>query len=584
MNNNSFLDSNVSAGTLVGDGYRAGKLFNDMGLDDNKKLKILRNSAAWGEGVLQSNINTYNIVPRNSATGETNVALGVSVADGVAFDVSLSPDNYITTFTNNSNNDLQLDWPRALAVKITAGVNAVAINTPVIVKGVDFHGSLLTENIVVSATVNANTTTTFFGKKAFYMVKSVTYTGVSGATIEVLTTNTLGLPYKLDNKADLLELSIDGISQFQPNGDANIALENILYDGVAPFGSADLGAGTVTIPYTKTVDASSFIFCRTNETANAVGGNAGTLRISATVANTSFTITSSNGADTGTVSWIDVNYLKNNPFTKNYVIASGTVTLNDAAKPTVTNAAINATSGVMFSRNTSAGTAGMIYTTRVGNTITFASTNALDTSTVNYCIVKPFSLTNTEIGSSTVISGALAAGDINIVTANTSSATQSAWLGFSFPISAPGNANTVNLISLQPAQFGGAPQQGHLNALLANGNINNDAGEVMQVNTVFFPLQKRAQQETVNLNGTLTLADDTAPSALTGDVRGTYTPNVNFNGTEVFKMVQVVKGADVFVEQQAKSELSGGGEYNTQTLRAPLDVTDLLGLVQYSGN
>ena len=62
---------------------------------------------------------------------------------------------------------------------------------------------------------------------------------------------------------------------------------------------ATLAAGTVTDPSTA-VTASSNIFL----TSQADGGTPGFLRVSARTPGTSFTITSSNGADASEVAWI----------------------------------------------------------------------------------------------------------------------------------------------------------------------------------------------------------------------------------------------------------------------------------------
>ncbi len=66
----------------------------------------------------------------------------------------------------------------------------------------------------------------------------------------------------------------------------------------AKQGVSTLVAGTVTVANTS-VTASSRIFL----TGNSDGGTPGFLRVSARVVGTSFTITSSNAADTGTVAW-----------------------------------------------------------------------------------------------------------------------------------------------------------------------------------------------------------------------------------------------------------------------------------------
>lgn len=65
------------------------------------------------------------------------------------------------------------------------------------------------------------------------------------------------------------------------------------------MGVATLVGGTVTVNNTK-VTANSRIFL----TSQADGGTPGTLRVSARVAGTSFTITSSSGTDTSTVAFL----------------------------------------------------------------------------------------------------------------------------------------------------------------------------------------------------------------------------------------------------------------------------------------
>jgi len=69
----------------------------------------------------------------------------------------------------------------------------------------------------------------------------------------------------------------------------------------ATLGTATLVAGTVVVSTTKVTAAS-----RIQLTGNSDGGTPGWLRVSARAAGTSFTVTSSSGADTGTVGWVIV--------------------------------------------------------------------------------------------------------------------------------------------------------------------------------------------------------------------------------------------------------------------------------------
>jgi hypothetical protein len=67
----------------------------------------------------------------------------------------------------------------------------------------------------------------------------------------------------------------------------------------AKMGAATLAAGTVTVANTNVTSSSRILV-----TSNTDGGTPGWLRVSAKVAGTSFTITSSSNTDTSTVAWL----------------------------------------------------------------------------------------------------------------------------------------------------------------------------------------------------------------------------------------------------------------------------------------
>lgn len=69
--------------------------------------------------------------------------------------------------------------------------------------------------------------------------------------------------------------------------------------GAAKMGTAILVAGTVVVP-TTAVTANTRVFV----SAQAAGGTPGVVAVSARTAGTSFTLTSSNAADTSTVAWL----------------------------------------------------------------------------------------------------------------------------------------------------------------------------------------------------------------------------------------------------------------------------------------
>lgn len=90
------------------------------------------------------------------------------------------------------------------------------------------------------------------------------------------------------NRLGLVQLRTD---QLQVSDGANLVM-----------GTAVLVAGAVVVNHSR-VQANSRIFV----TSQADGGTPGFLRITARVAGTSFTITSSNAADTSTVAWLLLN-------------------------------------------------------------------------------------------------------------------------------------------------------------------------------------------------------------------------------------------------------------------------------------
>lgn len=69
--------------------------------------------------------------------------------------------------------------------------------------------------------------------------------------------------------------------------------------GAAKMGTAVLVAGTVVVP-TTAVTATTRVFV----SAQTAGGTPGIIAVSARTAGTSFTLTSSNAADTSTVAWL----------------------------------------------------------------------------------------------------------------------------------------------------------------------------------------------------------------------------------------------------------------------------------------
>jgi len=95
---------------------------------------------------------------------------------------------------SNGSTGYQLDLPRALILTIGTGTIA---NQTITISGYDYYGQPMSEAIA-TGTVQSTTKT---GKKAFFIVTSITTTGAVGGTVAVGTTDILGLPVRVFNVA-----------------------------------------------------------------------------------------------------------------------------------------------------------------------------------------------------------------------------------------------------------------------------------------------------------------------------------------------------------------------------------------------
>jgi len=89
---------------------------------------------------------------------------------------------------------LQLDCPRAVSTTTGAG-SPTSVN--ITVSGYDYYGQAMSE-VIATGTVAS---TTVNGKKAFYQISSVVASGASVVTVAVGTTDILGLPLRVIDKA-----------------------------------------------------------------------------------------------------------------------------------------------------------------------------------------------------------------------------------------------------------------------------------------------------------------------------------------------------------------------------------------------
>ena len=97
---------------------------------------------------------------------------------------------------------IQLDVPRA--VRITIGTGTIA-DTAITVSGYDIYGQPMSEVIQTGTTQS----TAVAGKKAFYQVSSVAVAGAVGGTVAVGTSNTLGIPVRVTDRAYIARVGWD---------------------------------------------------------------------------------------------------------------------------------------------------------------------------------------------------------------------------------------------------------------------------------------------------------------------------------------------------------------------------------------
>lgn len=129
----------------------------------------------------------WDVVPQ--AKVANNLATAQSPTS--AFTLTAGTSVKAVTLTNGSLG-YALDVPRALIITIGSGTIA---NQTITISGYDYYGQPMSEAILTGTTPS----TTVSGKKAFYIVTSITTTGAVGGTVAVGTTDLLGIPVRVTN-------------------------------------------------------------------------------------------------------------------------------------------------------------------------------------------------------------------------------------------------------------------------------------------------------------------------------------------------------------------------------------------------
>lgn len=136
-------------------------------------------------------IYVWDLVPAAKQTN--NISAAASYA-GAGTATLAAGTGSTSVFTAAGIAAIQLDCPRTVAITIGTGTIA---DTAITVTGLDVYGQPMSEVVQTGTTQS----TTVNGKKAFYQITEVAVAGAVGGTVAVGTTNTLGLPVRLTDRA-----------------------------------------------------------------------------------------------------------------------------------------------------------------------------------------------------------------------------------------------------------------------------------------------------------------------------------------------------------------------------------------------
>jgi hypothetical protein len=163
-------------------------------------------------------IYVWDVVPQ--AKVANNIATAQSPTSAFTLTAGTSTKSVVLA---NGSTGIALDLPRALILTIGTGTIA---NQTITISGYDYYGQPMSEAIA-TGTVQSTTKT---GKKAFYIVTSITTTGAVGGTVAVGTTDILGLPVRVFNVAYI----------------ASVKSNNTLAQDAGTFVAADTATATTT--------------------------------------------------------------------------------------------------------------------------------------------------------------------------------------------------------------------------------------------------------------------------------------------------------------------------------------------------
>ena len=623
---NAYLtNSNFPLGTEFDDGLRVGPVLTRTivsGTGPNSRLTPY-SYQQWGQGLLLSSIGTYNIIPRGPSGAGNIVGYSAPVTVTGAGYLTLSADGYVTSSAigGNGNVIVQCDWPRVPQLSVLT--NNIGANVTFTIFGTDYYG------VPLQASLVANAQGDYSFLKAFYTITGAYSSGASGtATIQIQTTDTFGLPYKLNSVGDISFINWGNAS------DMSTSEEDVTdqpYMGVATL----TATGDVVVNTEAVVVGSNIQVTRNNPVG--VPGNI-SVPFGEIINNTSFAIRT-DGNETSAVNWLITNppYVAGNT---NGLAGLGGVRRMVAGNLAVASTNVNSNSVI----HTSVSTFGTAHgpwqisniTPQVSFTIT--STDNTETSSAQWAIMPQDWVSgvsaNMVAGVITVNTTSVQSNSIILVSYKTIAGTPGT---LSVPVAGiiPGVSFTINSSSVldtstitwticQKVQ-GVTQGTGTLAAGVATINTTGvRAASVILINyntfsathgtwiavtnriaSTSFSVQARSDinanvaADTSTFNwvilpynmvvedfatplGVFTPADERVATAYTGDVRGTYTPSTPANGLKQLHFGAFIDGFDAFVDQQADAQLPAGGSSSTDLqTRSSITIDDQVGVKQY---
>jgi hypothetical protein len=163
-------------------------------------------------------IYVWDVIP------QAKVANNLATAQSPTSAFTLTAGTSVKAVTlSNGSLGYALDLPRALIITIGTGT---ITNRNITISGFDYYGQAMSEVIATGTTQS----TTVSGKKAFYIVTSITTSGAVGGTVAVGTTDILGLPVRVFNVAYL----------------ASVKSNSTLAQDAGTFVAADTATATTT--------------------------------------------------------------------------------------------------------------------------------------------------------------------------------------------------------------------------------------------------------------------------------------------------------------------------------------------------